>query len=121
MLRPIPEDAGLGVPPSTFTTNASESINAMLKRKVKYKRSELVAFIQHLRELIDEQQRDLERAVIKRGKYELRDEYKFLEVDEANWFKMPKVQREKHMKKVSTLHLKIWTWGLVTQDHVHFL
>ena len=84
MLSPVREDAGLGVPPSAFTTNASESITAMLKRKVNYKKSELVAFIQHLKELIEEQQRELERAVIRRGKYEFREEYKFLEVDEAN-------------------------------------
>ena len=83
MLSPVREDSGLGVPLSAFTTNASESITAMLKRKVNYKKSELVAFIQHLKELIDEQQRELERAVIRRGKYEFREEYKFLEVDEA--------------------------------------
>ena len=106
MLRPVREDAGFGVPPSAFTTNASESINAMLKRKVNYKRSELVAFIQHLKEIIDEQQRELEHAVIRRGKYEFREEYKFLDVDEANWFKMTKLQKEKHMKKVSTSTLK---------------
>ena len=84
MLSPVREDAGLGVPLSAFTTNASESITAMLKRKVNYKKSVLVAFIQHLKELIDEQQRELECAVIRRGKYECREEYKFLEVDEAN-------------------------------------
>ena len=39
---------------------ASESINAMLKRKVNYKKSELVTFIQHLKELVNEQQRELE-------------------------------------------------------------
>ena len=34
MLRHVRKDAGLGVPPSPFTTNASESLNAVLKRKV---------------------------------------------------------------------------------------
>lgn len=37
MLRPIREECGLGCLPDPFTTNASESINAMLKRKVDYK------------------------------------------------------------------------------------
>lgn len=50
MLRPIREDAGLGVPPSTFTTNASESLNALLKRKVDFKRSELTVFIEYLKQ-----------------------------------------------------------------------
>jgi len=65
MLRPLHEDAELGVPPSAFSTNASESVNAMLKRKVDYKKNELPIFIQHLKELIDEQQREIERAVIR--------------------------------------------------------
>lgn len=41
MLKSMQEEAGLGVPPSIFTTNASESVNAMLKRKVLYKKNEL--------------------------------------------------------------------------------
>ena len=36
MLKPVREEAGLGSPPSSFTTNASESLNAMLKRKVDF-------------------------------------------------------------------------------------
>ena len=37
MLRSIREECGLGCPPDIFTTNTSESINAVLKRKVNYK------------------------------------------------------------------------------------
>ena len=36
--------------PSPFTTNASESLNAVLKRKVNYKRNELPDFVNHLKE-----------------------------------------------------------------------
>ena len=68
MLQPVREDAGLGCP---FTTNACESINAVLKRKVNYKKYELPAFVHHLKSLIDKQERELERAVIGRGKYAL--------------------------------------------------
>ena len=60
MLRPVREEAGLGIPPPTFTTNASESINAMLKKKVDYKKNELPAFMNHLKQIIDEQDRELE-------------------------------------------------------------
>ena len=38
MLKPIREEARLGVPPSSFTTNACESMNAILTRKVEYKK-----------------------------------------------------------------------------------
>lgn len=40
MRKDLREEAGLGSPPQPFTTNASESLNAMMKRKVDYKESE---------------------------------------------------------------------------------
>ena len=45
MLHPVREECGLGNPPSIFTTNTSESINALLKHKVDYKKQELPLFI----------------------------------------------------------------------------
>ena len=68
MLKPIRIEAGLGVPPSSFTTNACESMNAMLKRKVEYKKNEIPGFMNHLKQLVDEQEREVERAIIGRGK-----------------------------------------------------
>ena len=53
----------MGCPPEPFSTNVSESINAMLKRKHDYKRSELPAFIDKIKELVNEQQKELEREV----------------------------------------------------------
>ena len=49
MLRCVREECGLGCPPDIFTTNASESVSAVLKRKVDYKWSELPVFIDKLR------------------------------------------------------------------------
>lgn len=80
MLRSVREEAGLGSPPDAFYTNASESLNSIIKAKVHYKRSELPQFISKLNELVEDQRRELERAVIGRGKYVLRKEYKHLEV-----------------------------------------
>lgn len=57
MLRSVREECGLGCQPQIFTTNASESINAVLKNKVNYKRNELPDFIGKLKEVIAEQQR----------------------------------------------------------------
>ena len=101
MLQPVREDAGLGCPPASFTTNACESLNAVLKRKVNYKKNELPAFVDHLKSLIDEQERELERAVIGRGKYRFRREFQYLQIEEEVWFRMSRDQREKHLKKVA--------------------
>jgi hypothetical protein len=64
MFKQVRQNAGLGNPPEYFTTNASESVNAILKSKVDYKRSELPILIQKMRELINEQREDFERAII---------------------------------------------------------
>ena len=64
LLRPVREQAGLGCPPEQFTTNASESVNALLKNKVDYKRNELPDFLKKLKEVIDEQDEEVSRAVI---------------------------------------------------------
>ena len=76
MLRPVREKAGLGSPPIAFTTNASESVNAVLKRKVDYKRNELPIFLKELKELIQEQDNEITRAIIGRGKYVIESKYK---------------------------------------------
>ena len=101
MLQPLREDAGLGYPPISFTTNACESLNTVLKRKVNYKKNELPAFVEHLKSLIDEQERELERAVIGRGKYRFKREFQHLQLEEVVWFRMSRDQREKHLKKVA--------------------
>lgn len=75
MLRNVREEAGLGSPPEEFSTNACESINAALKGKFNYKKSNLPQFLDKLKELIDEQAKEVECAVIKRGKYIFQQEY----------------------------------------------
>ena len=97
MLHSIRQECSLGCPPKPFTTNSSESINAVLKWKVNYKKSELPDFIDIIKQVIDEQQREVERAIIGRGKYKLRAQYSTLEVQEAKWFAMTVQQRQKHI------------------------
>jgi len=103
MLRPIRIECGLGNPPEIFTTNASESTNALLKHKVDYRRNELPVFVNKVKELVAEQQKELERAVINRGKYQFREQYRFLQVPESKWFSMTTQQRAKHLTKVQSL------------------
>lgn len=88
ILHSICEDCELGNPPSIFTTNANESMNAILKHKFYYKKSDLSTFIQKVKQLKSEQIKKIERAVIDRGKYKFKDGYSFLQVDERKWFTM---------------------------------
>ena len=58
MIKSIREEAGLGTPPKPFTTNASETINSVIKAHVSYKPSQLMKFVEKLKELVDEQERE---------------------------------------------------------------
>ena len=104
-LCPVRIEAGLGNPPKLFTTNTSESLNAVIKSKVNYEKSELGKFIDKMRSLTIDQQQEVERAACCRGKYKLRPQYKFLEVSQQRWFAMTPEARNKHMAKVNSATL----------------
>lgn len=106
MLQPIREEAGLGSPPVVFYMNASETINVTIKAKVQYKCNELPQFISKLHELASEQQEEIEKTVIVRGKYKLRQEYKHLEVSETKWFAISRHQRSKHFKNFNNFSFR---------------
>lgn len=101
MIKNVREEAGLGVPPDPFSTNASETVNSIIKAHTLYKSSQLMELVGKLKEVIDEQEREVERAVIGRGKYEFKEEYSNLKVSEVKWFRMSKEEREAHLRKVS--------------------
>ena len=82
MLKFVREEAGLGCPPQPFTTNASETTNFILKNKLDYKSHQLLEFVEKLKQLIDDQEKEIEKAVVQRGKYRFIPEYKYLEVPE---------------------------------------
>ncbi len=54
-----------------------------------------------LKEVIDEQEYEIERAVIRRGKFRFKEHYKHLEVSEAQCFEMNAEQRQAHLRKVA--------------------
>ena len=106
MLKPIRIEAGLGDPPLLFTTNASESINALLKRKVDYKKNELPEFLEKLKQAIDDQERELERAIIGRGKYRFATKFQHLTQPEEKWFlEMSVEQKLSHLRRVTSAPL----------------
>ena len=106
MLKSSRSKAGLGNPPAAFTNNASESLNALLKRKLDYKRHELPEFLDKLKECIEDQEKEVERAVVNRGKYVFKDEFKDLQLSEQQWSKMSVTQRTNHLHRVQAMALK---------------
>ena len=77
-------------------------VNSLILSKAK---NELPLFVTHLKEIIDEQQREVERATTGTGKYQFCEEYKYLEIPESKWFQMSRQQRQKHFEKVLRVKL----------------
>ena len=72
------------------------------------------SFNEKLREAIDEQEREVERAVIGRGKFRFKEEYKHLQVSENQWFRMKPEQHQAHLRKVATASVSTSTSGDLT-------
>jgi len=98
MIRPVREAAGLGSPSDQFSTNASEAFNKTLKIKVDHKQSDLPAFVNKMNELISDQRNELEAAVVNCGKFKLKEQYRFLEVPEHQWYQKSPDQRSAQLK-----------------------
>ena len=98
MIRPVREAAGLGSPPDQFSTNASEAFNKILKIKVDHKQSDLPAFVNKMNELISDQRNELEAVVVNCGKFKLKEQYRFLEVPEHQWYQKSPDQRSAQLK-----------------------
>jgi hypothetical protein len=60
----------------------------------------IFSFITKMKEIVLEQEMEVQRAVINRGKYKFREEYSFLQVEETKWFSMTVEQRKTQMKRV---------------------
>jgi hypothetical protein len=99
MLTGVREAAGLGSPPSIFTTNMSESLNYIIKQHVQYKSSEWPEFNSNLKRLVDAKREEVIRALSGRGQYRLQPQYSHLGVDELKWQRMRPDQRKKLIHK----------------------
>ena len=75
MIRSVREASGLGNPPDAFYTNNVESANRIIKRTTNYKVCEWPEFCRLAKELVEEQENEIEKAVIGIGDYRFDDEY----------------------------------------------
>ena len=71
MQKDLRESTGLGSPPPTFTTNATESINAAIKRKVDFKESDWPKCNENMKDFVESQREEAIRALSGRGMYRL--------------------------------------------------
>lgn len=91
MLEGVRESAGLGSPPSIFTTNPSESLN---KQHFHYKASDWPDFNKTFKSLVDGKRNDVIYAITGRGQFCLRLKYACLGVDQLEWQRKRPDQRK---------------------------
>lgn len=77
MLQNTRESAGLGSSPHPYYTNAVESVNSLLKLRTKHKKQDLPTFITTLKEVVESQFTDVDRALAGLGDYKVANEYHF--------------------------------------------
>ena len=106
MRKDIRESVGLGSPPTIFTTNASESMNAVLKKQVSFKKTQWPVFVKEMKQLVDTQRSEIIRALSGRGCYRLAEGYRQLGVSIEVWSKMRPDQRKKIVQKFESFKLQ---------------
>ena len=109
VISPVRQRAGLGCPPDRFTTNRSEqtnkSIQEFVKSESKSKKVDEFTFSVCLSKLVNQQQQEVELAVIGRGEYQLREKFKHLEVSSQEWESMRDEQKKGVLQRLHKISL----------------
>lgn len=99
MLKEVRRHAGLGNPPAAYYNNIPESANAMIKRGVGFKESEMSTFCKDISILLLRQKEDIESAIFNYGPYRLAPKFSSFEVSPDSWFQMSTKQKETCVRK----------------------
>lgn len=95
MLKPVRIEAGLGNPPQEYTNNDPESANFLIKHGLQFNAQKPHEFIDKIKEMVETQQRNEERAVFGMGPYRLRKEFQHLGVSDQQRTQLTAVQTKK--------------------------
>ena len=85
----------------------SESINAVVKRKVEFKQTEWPEFNCELKQIVSGQREEAIRSLSGRGQFKLCKQYEHLQTDPLKWTKMTPEQRQAHVKRFDAAGLRI--------------
>ena len=106
-LRGVRERAGLGCPPIPYFTNSNESINKVIKVKTQWKKNQFLEFIEKMKELGNQQQRDIEKSIMGEGEFTLKPQFNTLEVSQpGRWWRMNEGQRLACLKRFNECALE---------------
>jgi hypothetical protein len=97
MIRPVRTEAGLGNPPVEYTNNDPESANFLIKHGLHFNAQKPHQFIEKIKDIVETQQRNEDRAVYGKGQYRLRKEFQHLGVDDHQRSQMTPLQTKKKL------------------------
>ena len=92
----------LGLGGERYTQNNSESVNAIIKRYVNFQKQDLLQFVNDLEECVQEQQNEVDKAILGLGRWSLADNYSSVRVSPDNWFGM--MSRVDKIEAVNSFH-----------------
>ena len=100
MLKSVRIDAGLGNPPSEYINNDPEAANFMIKHGLHFDAKKPHEFLQEIRNIIETQQRNENRAVFGKGPYKVRRGFSHLVADDIMWGQLSHEQRKRKLSLV---------------------
>ena len=109
VISPVCQRAGLGCPPEKFTTNRSERTNGVLqdciKRDCGTAKTDKYTLVKSIEKLVKNQEQEVELAVLDKGEYQLRPEFRHLLVAGDKWTKMTNDQKKAAILRVHHVSL----------------
>lgn len=117
MLKPVRQSAGLQE--EFYYNNAPESMNARLKQRKKAIKTGKMPWLDGIglvEALAQEQERNVERAIIDEGPYQLCSEFEHLKVDPEDWLKLSEREKLTRLSKLHGMKLTPASCSAVTPD-----
>ena len=103
MLKSLRKDAGLGSPPRQYTTNDSETMNAMISKWIN-KKMRWDELAKSLQRFVLSKYHELELGVIGLGEARLADAFKHLQQDQVKWRDLSQEERRKMLQDSGAIH-----------------
>ena len=94
-----------GFDDSFFCNNDPESMNNRIKTRMEKKKLSWPECVQQLKEMTEEQERNINRALINEGPYRIRPECRRLIIRAEKWLGMSKEQKERRLKEFQKIPL----------------
>ena len=94
MLKDVRIEAGLGDPPRDYVNNNPEAANFIIKHGLHFDSKKPHHFIEEIKNIVETQQRNGDRAVFGKGPYRVRKQFEHLMVDDLGSIDPPAAREE---------------------------